>query len=138
VRAALTGSSDEFGYRWIVLESADFDTLVTRAHFVNSTLDERGWSTQLLCSVFGFAPAGAAASRAGESVLPGAGATASGPASMYLVYLYKRGTFYPFVPLGGERRDNEAELRFKAELGSDLPIEPELDRWFPLWKLPLR
>ncbi len=152
VKAALTESSDEFGYRWIVLESADFDTLVTRAHFVNSALDEHGWSTQLLCSVFGFGPAPRVGSAAtapalatlatGELVsseaLPGAGVTAPGPASLYLVYLYKRGSFYPFVPLDGERRDNEAELRIKAVVGGDLPIEPQLDHWFPMWKLPLR
>jgi hypothetical protein len=130
VRAALSGTSDEYGYRWIVLESADFENLVTRAHYVNSTLDEHGWSSQLLCSVFGFGrgPAGAA-----EEIT-----TTDGSASLYLVYLYKRGSFYPFVPLGGQRRDNEAELRIKAELTGDLPIEPELDRWFPIWKLPLR
>lgn len=130
VRAALSESSDEYGYRWIVLESEDFEDLVTRAHYVNSTLDEHGWSTQLLCSVFGFGPAPAGADDA-TTVTPA-------PASLYLVYLYKRGTFYPFVPIGGERRDNETELRLKAELSGDLPIEPELDRWFPIWKLPLR
>jgi hypothetical protein len=129
VTSSLTESSDEYGYRWIVLESADFENLVTRAHFVNSTLDEHGWSSQLLCSVFGFGQQPAGDSEA---------ATAPGPATLYLVYLYKRGSFYPFVPLGGERRDNEAELRLKAELAGDLPIEPELDRWFPIWKLPLR
>ena len=46
-------------------------------------------------------------------------------------------TFYPFAPLGGERRDNELELRVKATLGGDLPVEPELARWFALWGLPL-
>ena len=129
VRAALSEHADEYGYRWIVLEAADFDTLVTRAHFVNSTLDEHGWSSLLLCSVFGFGAMPAGSEH---------GAVASGPASTYLVYLYKQGSFYPFVPLAGERRDNEAELRLKAELKGDLAIEPDLDRWFPLWKLPLR
>ncbi|WP_423782934.1 PspA-associated protein PspAB [Ferrimicrobium acidiphilum] len=33
---------------------------------------------------------------------------------VYWVYLYKRGTFYPFVPVGHERRDNERELSLKA------------------------
>jgi hypothetical protein len=129
VHATLTTNADQYGYRWIVLEADDFETLVTRTHFVNSTLDEHGWSSQLLCSVFGFGPPPAGAPDT---------AMASGPASLYLVYLYKRGTFFPFVPLGGERRDNEAELRLKSELTEDLPIEPELNRWFPIWNLPLR
>jgi hypothetical protein len=56
---------------------------------------------------------------------------------MYLVYLYKRGTFYPFVPTSGEHRDNEMELRLQTELADDLAMEKDLDRWFPIWKLPL-
>lgn len=126
VRSRLDESTDEFGYRWVVLESADFDTLVTRAHFVNSTLQDHGWGPQLLCSVFGFAP--------GSSSDP----QQPSRATTFLVYLYKRGSFYPFVPTGAERRDNEAELRLKAELSTDLAFEGDLDRWFPIWKLPLR
>ena len=126
VKARLDEQTDEFGYRWVVVDAPDFDTLVTRVHFVNSTLDEHGWGPQLLCSVFGFAPGSSAP-----------GSKAPDRATTYLVYLYKRGSFYPFVPTGNERRDNEAELRLKIDLGSDLAIEPELDRWFPIWKLPV-
>jgi hypothetical protein len=59
--------------------------------------------------------------------------------------------FYPFVPAGGKtgagsggsageaggQRDNERELRLKAQIGTDLPVEPELERWFPLWGIPI-
>ena len=56
----------------------------------------------------------------------------------YWIYNYKRGAFYPFVPSGGDQqRDNERELRLKAQIGADLPVEPELDRWFPLWGIPV-
>ncbi len=111
---------DRYGYRWVVVSSPDFDSLVTRVHFVNSTLQDHGYGPQLLCSVFAFS-----------------GGDSTGSAAFYLVYLYKRGAFYPFVPLRGERRDNEAELRLKALLSDDLAIEPDLDRWFPLWELPI-
>ncbi len=127
--AKLSEEADEYGYRWVVVGDADFDDLVTHAHFVNSTLREHGYGPQLLCSVFGFAPGPAPGSAPGRS--------GSVRASTYLVYLYKRGTFYPFVPAGAERRDNEAELRLKAELGKDLSVEPDLERWFPLWGLPV-
>ena len=123
--AKMAEQSDEFGYRWIVLEADDFDTLVTRVHITNSTLQDNGYGPQLLCSVFGFSP---------KPAIDGA---AKGPASIYLVYLYKRGSFYPFVPKDAEHRDNEAELRLKNELGEDLRIEPDLDRWFPIWGLPV-
>jgi hypothetical protein len=53
-----------------------------------------------------------------------------------LVYLYKRGTFYPFAPQGGERRDNATELQVRGVLGNDLKIEPDLARWFPVWGAP--
>jgi hypothetical protein len=122
-KATLSSQEDEFGYRWIVVESSDFSSLVTRVHMVNSTLEEHGWGPQLLCSVFPFHPE-----------TPGAAGTAK---VTYLVYLYKRGSFYPFVPTTGEHRDNEMELRLKAELANDLSIEKDLDHWFPLWKLPL-
>ncbi|MCQ9134481.1 PspA-associated protein PspAB, partial [Streptomyces hilarionis] len=55
-----------------------------------------------------------------------------------LVYLYKRGSFYPFAPLPGpgQRRDNALELQVKAALASDLRIEQDLGRWFPVWGAP--
>jgi len=122
--STLRVSDDRFGYRWVVLGDPDLEDLVTSAHMANSTLEERGYGPQLLCSVFGFDAAGS----------PGPGPSQR----CYLVYLYKRGTFYPFAPLDGERRDNELELRVRGALGSDLPIEPELGRWFALWGIPLR
>ena len=110
-------TDDRFGYRWIVLSDPEMEDLVTSVHLVNSTLEQYGFGPQLLCSVFAFKDA------QGQR--------------FHLVYLYKRGSFYPFAPVGGERRDNELELRVKATLGGDLPVEPELARWFALWGIPL-
>lgn len=135
--ARLTEQTDTFGYRWVVVTGGELDELVTRVHFVNSTLDEHGYSPQLLCSVFSF--------RTGNSG-PGAppppsasveSADKQGGPRTYFVYLFKRGTFYPFVPTGPEQRDNEAELRLRSVIGGDLAIEADLDRWFPLWDLPI-
>ena len=56
---------------------------------------------------------------------------------VYLVYLAKQGTFYPFAPTGNEQRDTELELRLKSVLADDLPVEPDLSRWFPIWDLPV-
>ena len=53
-----------------------------------------------------------------------------------LVYLYKRGTFYPFAPLEKERRDNALELQVRAAVGADLKIESDLGRWFAVWGAP--
>jgi hypothetical protein len=75
----------------------------------------------------------------GSDVMPGATA---GPgrvigSTAYLVYLFKRGTFYPFVPNGHEHRDTEEELKLKSLVADDLVVETDLDRWFPLWDLPV-
>ena len=57
----------------------------------------------------------------------------------YLVYLFKRGTFYPFAPVDAskERRDTELELRIRTMVGADLPVESDLSRWFPMWDMPV-
>jgi hypothetical protein len=109
-------TDDQYGYRWVVLADPDLEDLVTSVHLVNSTLQDHGFGPQLLCSVFGFG---------------------SGQAACHLVYLYKRGTFYPFAPRPGERRDNEVELNVRAVLGGELPIESDLTRWFALWGVPI-
>ena len=132
-------SGDKFGYRWILVEAGAVDDLVTRVHMVHSSLQDAGWSTQLLCSVFGFAPGPARDAATGDTGAPeasGSGADAI-TRPLYLVYLAKQGTFYPFAPTGAEQRDNELELRLKGMLAEDLPIEPDLSRWFPMWDLPI-
>ena len=113
---------DDLGFRWLLVDGSSIDDLVTRTHQINTLLNENGWGPQLLCSVFGLIPA------------PTADATSS---ACFLVYLYKRGTFYPFCPVGEQRRDNEAELRLRAVIGADLPMEADLQRWMALWGLPL-
>jgi hypothetical protein len=112
-------SEDSYGYHWIVIQDPDVSDLVTTVHMVNSTLAERGYGNQLLASVFAFR---------GES----------GGVS-YLVYLFKRGTFYPFVPEpgGGEKRDNQRELQLQGALQGEVPLEADLTRWFPIWGAPV-
>ncbi len=129
--AKVSESSDRYGYNWVVIADPDFQALVNEVHVVNSTLEEQGYGPQLLCSVFGFrttSPGGAGAAR------PASG----GAATTYLVYLYKRGAFYPFVPLPGkERRDLESEMRLQNVLGSELKVEKDKERWMPLWGVPV-
>ncbi|MEA2502694.1 MAG: hypothetical protein QOD01_2805, partial [Actinomycetota bacterium] len=47
---------------------------------------------------------------------------------------------YPFVPSGpsgDEKRDNVAELHLKGILEKDLKVEEDLQRWFPIWGVPV-
>ncbi|MDX6246366.1 MAG: hypothetical protein QOE76_4089 [Frankiales bacterium] len=112
---------DPYGYTWLVCkhDADDMSGLVTELHAVNSSLEEAGFGQALLCSVVGF-----------EGDLGGE------HRRLALVYLYKRGTFYPFAPLPGEKRDNALELQLRGVIGSDLKIEPDLARWFPVWGAP--
>ena len=123
--ATVRDMADKYGYRWILVEAATIDDLVTRAHMVHSSLEDAGWSTQLLCSVFGFRPG--ADPEEGEAVTR----------PVFLVYLAKQGTFYPFAPTTDEQRDGELELRIRGMIGDDLPMEKDLTRWFPIWDLPV-
>jgi len=108
---------DEYGYRWMLLRDPDFDDLVVGVNAVSGALEAGGYGERILCAVFAFADA-------------------SGH-PLYWIYNYKRGAFYPFVPAGDHGRDNERELRLKAQVGAELPLEPELERWFPLWGIPI-
>ena len=111
-------TEDKYGFTWLVCHHSadDIEGLVTDLHAVNSSLQNGGFGPQLLCTILGFRD--------------GAGHP------LGLVYLYKRGTFYPFAPQSGERRDNATELQIRGALGDDLKIEPDLGRWFPVWGAP--
>jgi hypothetical protein len=131
----LRTAEDSYGYHWVVVENPDIEALVTETHLINSSLSDAGWGPQLLCSVFGVAtlPDGGTASEAGAPPGPTTVLTSTG----FLVYLFKRGTFYPFVPDGKEHRNIEQELKLKSLVANDLSLESDLDRWFPLWDLPV-
>jgi hypothetical protein len=111
-------SQDSFGFTWLLVRQPpeDVAALVTDLHAVNTSLADNGFGPLLLCSLIGFRD--------------------SHERSLALVYLYKRGTFYPFAPVSGDKRDNALELQARGALGDDLKIEPDLSRWFPVWGAP--
>jgi hypothetical protein len=112
-------TDDKFGYRWMILRASDFEDLVVGINAVSTALEGGGYGERILCAVFAFEER--------DSKRP-----------VYWIYNYKRGAFYPFVPAGtDQQRDNEVELRLKARMGPELPIEQELERWFPLWGIPI-
>ncbi|PSK90543.1 hypothetical protein CLV63_12277 [Murinocardiopsis flavida] len=112
---------DEYGYTWLVVrsgstDSMDISDLVTDLHAVNSSLEHAGFGPSLLCSLVGFSD--------------------DSGRRFALVYLYKRGTFYPFAPQPGQRRDNALELQMAAYVGNDLQVEEDKSRWFPVYGAP--
>jgi hypothetical protein len=115
---------DSFGYRWMVLRNPagapSIEDLAVGINAVSSSIETAGHGERLLCAVFAFVD--------------------KQKRSVYFIYNYKRGFWYPFVPEGAANtntRSTERELQLKAQMSSELPIEPELERWFPLWGIPL-
>jgi hypothetical protein len=114
-------TTDDLGFKWLVVNDPTIDGLVTKIHAANTTMVEHELGPRLLCAVFGFVAA-----------------TPPGEGSVRLVYLLKQGTFYPFAPTGPNERDNELELRVKSFLSTDLVIEKDLSRWMALWNVPVK
>lgn len=111
---------DDYGYSWLISRRTldQLPQLVNDLHAVNSSMEVNGFGPQLLCSLATFED--------------------ERERRLALVYLYKRGTFYPFAPLSGsgQRRDSALELQVKAALANDLRTEQDLSRWFPVWGAP--
>jgi hypothetical protein len=117
---AVQASVDSFGFTWLLLRTdpPDVGSLVTDLHAVNSSLQDSGFGPTLLCSLASFAD--------------------DSGRRLALVYLFKRGAFYPFAPVVGqqESRDNVLELQVRDLVKDDLRVEQDLTRWFPVWGAP--
>lgn len=118
----VTVSLDTYGFTWIASRQTivDLPALLTQLHAANTTLVDAGLGSSLLCTVTGFA-----------------GQNPDDHRRLGLIYLFKRGTVYPFAPTGTQQRDTTLEMQVRAELTHDLPIEPDLERWFPIWDAPV-
>jgi hypothetical protein len=108
--------SDEYGFDWIIVHDPDLEDLVGTAHTIAAELTAQGFGEQLLAAVFRFE---------------------GGQRPVYFIYGFKRGAFWPFVPLADQKRDNATELELKAKLENELPIEQDLTRWLALFDAPV-
>jgi hypothetical protein len=108
--------TDDYGYDWVTVRDPDLEDLVTSVHAMASGLTEQGFGSQLLAAAFKFD---------------------GGEHPVYWIYGFKRGTFWPFVPAGEQKRDNATELQLKAKLEKELPVEQDLTRWLALFDAPI-
>ena len=84
-------SADEYGYRWLIFRDPDFEDLVVALNTISTQLQESGYGDRLLAAVFPFEDKGQ---------------------TVYFIYNFKRGGYYPFIPAPGDQaRDSERELR---------------------------
>lgn len=116
--SAVEKVDDSYGFRWLSVRqtAADVSGLVTDLHAANTSLADAGFGQALLCSSIGF--------------------TSPDGRPLALVYLFKRGTFYPFVPTDGQHRDNALELQVRGIVDEDIVIEADLTRWLAIWGAP--
>jgi hypothetical protein len=109
---------DEFGFTWLTVERdpADVAGVCTDLHAVNTALEGQGFAEGLLCTLVPFADA--QGHRVG------------------LVYLYGRGTFYPFAQAAARTRDPLLERRVRDAVAGELPWETDPQRWLAVWGAP--
>jgi PspAB-like protein len=111
--------TDSYGYMWVILEGPRMEDLLAGVTAVGDTVEEKGFSDQLLVAVFEF-----------ENERDGG--------YQYLIYNYRRNNFYPFVPTGQKTRNTEQEMKMMSAVGEEMPFEKDMTLWYPLWDLPLR
>jgi len=115
--SSIERKSDSFGFEWLIISDPELEGQVTSVHAVAAELTAQGFGAQLLAAPFRFQ---------------------GGQRPVYLIYGFKRGAFWPFIPTGqGQSRDNAAELELKAKLEGELPIEQDLTRWLGLFDAPI-
>ena len=111
--------ADDYGFKWVILEANEFENLIATANMIGDELTEHGFGAQLLAAIIQYKD------NDGQQV--------------YMIYNYKRGTFYPFVPdpHQTQQRLNSEEFRISGTLQKELPIEKDIRSWYPLWGVPL-
>ena len=115
--STLERKADTFGFQWVIVRDPDLEDQVTAVYAVGKEFTERGFGAQLLAAPFRFE---------------------GGSHPVYWIYGFKTGTFWPFVPTGEKQeRDNPRELQLKAQLEKELPVEPDLTKWFGLFDAPI-
>ncbi len=108
--------TDQYGYDWMIVHDDQLEDLVGAAHTLAAELTAKGFGSQLLAAIFKFD---------------------GYEHPVYWIYGFKRGTWWPFIPIGDSKRDNAKELELKAQLEDELPVEQDLTRWLALFDAPV-
>lgn len=108
----VTTHTDKMGFYWIVFLGPQLDDAINGLHMTGDLIKQGGFADSLLAAMFRFD-------------------------NWYLIYSYRRGSFYPFVPTGSTTRNDSREFRIRQTLVGELPIEKDPERWYPLWDPPI-
>ena len=120
---------DEYNFLWAIFKDPDFDDLVANIHLVSETLEEKGFGEHILCAIYRF-------DSEPEAGTAGSEGKTGGRKVVYWIYNFKQGTYYPFIPLSDRKRDSPFEFRLRADMEREMPIEKNVEKWYPLWGIP--
>jgi len=125
---------DEYGYLWFVLEGNVLEDLISSISSIGDTIHEKGFSKQLLATVFEFTSGYQNDNFKNNGV---------GSKRQYLIYNDKTNKFYPFVPLNdsssdtiSKNRNHDQEIKLMEELSTEIMFEKDLSKWYPIWNIP--
>jgi hypothetical protein len=110
-------NDDEFGFRWLTLAGGNLDDLAIAVGLVAEMFERASRWEQLVCAGFGFE----------RPRRP----------PVFWIYSFASGSFHAFVPVGPGRRDAREELRLHRVAARDLRLEPDPQRWYALWEMPV-
>jgi hypothetical protein len=138
---------DSYGYLWFILEGKAIEDIAVAINAIGNTIHEKGYSRQLLAAIFEFTSGyDVDGNRLGmDNVnIP----VNTNNKSQYLIYNYKLDKFYPFVPLFSSadvegsslrkkgNRNYDQELKIMGQIKDELPLEKEVNLWYPIWNVP--
>lgn len=103
---------DVHGTQWIVINDSSIESLAANLQYGASAMQSVDYSSRLLAAVSPFK---------------------KGDMTAYLIYSFKRGKFYPFVPQGTSKRNEGEERKIATILEEEIDVEDDKTYWYPLW-----
>ena len=120
--------TDKYDYLWVMVKGMGFEDILVASNGIVDIIIDRGFRDQMLAAAFEFTKPIAPTSNSNH------------PPQFepqFLIFNYKRGKFYPFVPLGAqEKRRSDYELTLMSIISKEVPWETDMSVWYPMWDMP--
>jgi hypothetical protein len=120
--------TDKYDYLWIMLKGMGFEDILVASNGIADIIIDRGLGDQMLAAAFEFR----------KPITPSS--NSNHPPQLepqFLIFNYKRGKFYPFVPLDAqEKRRSDYELTLMSIISKEVPWETDMSVWYPIWDMP--
>jgi hypothetical protein len=104
--------TDSKGNKWIVINDHNVNSLTANLQYAASAMESVDKSARLLAAVMPF-------QKDNEKA--------------YIIYSFRRGKFYPFIPKGTSERYRKEEERMAGIIKDEIDIESERKYWYPMW-----